>query len=93
MPSASQADAESVRGLALHSSLAHLGQLLRDGVRHQGGMWPQTLGEHAQLLRRAGFARAGSCLAAMPALAQGAQRERLLPEVSRLSLLLRELQA
>jgi hypothetical protein len=29
----------------------------------------------------------------MPALAQGAQRERLLPEVSRLSLLLRELQA
>ena len=55
-------------------------------------MWPQTIGEHAQLLRRAGFAQAGGCLAAVPELVQGAQRERLLPEVSRLSLLLRELQ-
>ena len=93
MPSSAGDEAESVRGLALRSSLAHLGQLLRDGVRHQGGMWPQTVGEHAQLLRRAGFAQAGGSLAAMPELAQGAQRERLLPEVSRLSLLLRELQA
>ena len=92
MPSAAGGEAESVRGLALRSSLAHLGQLLRDGVRHQGGMWPQTIGEHAQLLRRAGFAQAGGCLAAVPELVQGAQRERLLPEVSRLSLLLRELQ-
>ena len=93
MPNQTEDGGETMRSLALRNALSHAGLLLRDGVRHQGGTWPQTVQEHAQLLRRAGFDLAARNLAELPTLALGAQRERLLPQVSQLCLLLRELQA
>jgi hypothetical protein len=93
MPAAQGDAGDDLRELAIRSTLNHLAALLRDGMRHQGGLWPQTVAEHAGLLRRAGFAQAAQALAGLPELALGARHDALLPQVSRLSLLLRELQA
>ncbi|ARU04962.1 hypothetical protein CCO03_09960 [Comamonas serinivorans] len=93
MPSAEAGDDEDLRALALQNGLHHLSVLLRDGMRHQGGSWSQSAAEHAQLLRRAGFAQAAQALTALPGLALGANREAVLPRVTQLALLLRQLQA